>query len=158
MSARVRVATPHDYEALCGLFRELDEFHVRARPDFFKPIEGPARTREQVDRWLADPGSTILVAEVGTDIVGLAVLLTRPPSPFAGAVPRKVIELDNLVVRGGLRSRGIGRSLLEAMMDWSREQGATHIEVAVHAVNGAARRFYRRFGFSPSIERLVVAA
>lgn len=51
---------------------------------------------------------------------------------FAGAVPRNVIELDN------------------------REQGATHLEVAVHAFNRDAGRFYERFGFFPSLDRLAL--
>jgi GNAT superfamily N-acetyltransferase len=97
------------------------------------------------------------VAECDGEVVGLAVLLTRPPMAFAGAVPRNVIELDNLVVRRDWRSRKVGHHLLEATRRWSREQGATHIEVAVHAFNRDARRFYERFGFFPSIDRLALA-
>ena len=155
---RVRPASLDDYDALVGLFEELDAFHREARPDFFQPFEGPARTREQVERWLGDPASTVLVAESGEGVVGLAVLLTRPPSPFAGAVPRKVIELDNLVVRADQRSRRIGQHLLVAVMEWSRRHRATHVEVAVHAFNRDARRFYENFGFAASIDRLVLAA
>jgi GNAT superfamily N-acetyltransferase len=128
------------------------------RPDFFRPFEGPARTREQIEQWLKGPSSTVLVAENENGVVGLAVLLTRPPSAFIGAVPRKVIELDNLVVRADQRSRGIGRHLLAAILEWSRGQGATHLEVAVHAFNRDARRFYERFGFVPSVDRLMMAA
>jgi len=155
---RVRPASPRDYAALVALFDELDEFHRRARPDFFRPYDGPARTREQIEQWLAGPGSTVLVAESESGVVGLAVLLTRPPAAFAGALPRKVIELDNLVVRADQRDRQIGRRLLVAVVDWSRQQSATHVEVAVHAFNRDARRFYENFGFTPSIDRLVLAA
>jgi GNAT superfamily N-acetyltransferase len=100
----------------------------------------------------------VLVAERGADVIGLAVLLTRTPSPFAGAVPRKVIELDNLVVRADQRRWRVGRRLLDAAVDWSRRRGATHVEVAVHAFNRDARRFYEAFGFAASIDRLVLAA
>ena len=63
-------------------------------------------------------------------------------------MPRKVIELDNLVVRADQRGWRVGRRLLGATVDWSRRQGATHVEVAVHAFNRDARRFYEAFGFS----------
>ena len=158
MSILVRPAILGDYQVLCALFEELDEFHRQARPDFFRPFEGPARTWEQVGQWLAGSETTVLVAENEVGVVGLAVLLTRPTAAFAGAVPRKVIELDNLVVGASQRGREVGKCLLAATMDWSREQGATHVEVAVHAFNRDARRFYGRFGFSASIERLVLAA
>jgi GNAT superfamily N-acetyltransferase len=155
---RIRQATMGDYDALIALFDELDEFHRQARPDVFRRFEGPARTRKQIERWLAGPGSTVLVAKSGQDVIGLAVLLTRPPATFAGAVPHKVIELDNLVVRADRRSQRIGRQLLEATVAWTRGQGASHVAVAVHAFNRDARRFYENFGFLPSIDRLVLTA
>lgn len=155
---RVRAAGTGDYETMVALFGALDEFHRRARPDFFRPFDGPARSREQIEQWLAGPGSTVLVGEGGQGVVGLAVLLTRSPSSFAGAVPRKVVELDSIVVRADQRGRQVGRRLLEAMAEWSRGQGASHVEVAVHAFNRDARRFYEGFGFTASIDRLVLAA
>ena len=114
----VRTATLGDYDVLVALFDELDEFHRQARPDFFQRFDGPARTCQQIEQWLSAPGSTVLVAERGADVIGLAVLLTRT----------------------------------------SRRQGATHVEVAVHAFNRDARRFYEAFGFSASVDRLVLAA
>jgi GNAT superfamily N-acetyltransferase len=158
MSAQVREATLRDYQALCALFEELDEFHRLKRPDFFRPFDGPARSWEQIGQWLAGPASTVLVAEREGDVIGLAVLLPRPPSPFAGAVPRKVVVLDNLVVRADRRDRGIGRRLVAASMDWARGQGASHVELGVHAVNRHALRFYERLGFSVSVNWLSRAA
>ncbi len=155
---RVRLASLRDYEALCSLFEELDEVHRQARPQKFQPFPPPARTREQVAQWLAQPDSTVLVAQSEEGIVGLAVLLTRSPSQFAGAVPRKVIEVDNLVVRSDQRGRRVGRRLLSAAVEWSRQRRATHVEVAVHDFNRDANRFYQSFGFAPSVDRLVLAA
>lgn len=152
----VRTARLDDHDALVVLFDELDEFHRQARPDVFQPFAGPARTRGQIERWLGGPGSTLLVAEQEGDVVGLAVLVTRPPPAFAGAIPHKVIELENIVVRADLRGQGIGRHLLDAALGWSREQEASHVGVAVHAFNRDARRFYEAFGFAPSIDRLVL--
>ena len=157
-SFRVRPAGMGDYEALCALFDELDAFHRAARPEMFQPFAPPVRSREQVARWLAEAGSTLLVAESDAGLIGLALLLTRPASPFAGAVPRKVVEIDNLVVRGDQRGRRIGRRLLSASMEWARQRGATHVEVTVHDFNQGAERFYRAFGFARSLNRLMLAA
>lgn len=158
MSTHQRPATLGDYRALCALFEELDEFHHQARPDFFRPFEGPARTWEQIGRWLADPDSTVLVAEDASEVIGLAVLLPRSPLPFAGAVPRKVVVLDNLVVRADRRDRGIGAKLVAASVEWARGQGASHVELGVHAVNRHALRFYERLGFDVSVHWMCRAA
>lgn len=154
----VRTARMGDYDALVTLFDQLDELHRQARPDVFRRFEGPARTCEQIAQWRAGPGSTVLVAERDGDVVGLAVLLTRPPSPFAGAVPNKIVELDNIVVRADRRGERIGRQLLDAMLAWSRGEGASHVVVSVHAFNRDAQRFYEDFGFAPSVNRLMMAA
>jgi GNAT superfamily N-acetyltransferase len=155
---RVRLASLRDYEEMCSLFDELDEVHRQARSDIFRPFQPPARTREQVAQWLAQPDSTVLVAQSDNGVVGLAVLLTRVPSSFVGAVPRKVVEVDNLVVRADQRGRRIGRRLLAAAVEWSRQRRATHVEVAVHDFNRDARRFYESFGFAASVDRLILAA
>ena len=157
MSAVIRPATLGDYRALCALFEELDEFHRQARPEFFRPFDGPARSWEQVGGWLAGPDSTVLVAE-DAEVVGLCLLLPRPQAPFAGAVPRKVVVIDNLVVRAGCRNRGIGEELVAASMGWARGQGASHVELGVHAVNRHALRFYERLGFSVSVNWMSRAA
>jgi ribosomal protein S18 acetylase RimI-like enzyme len=155
MLVQVRPATLRDYRAVCALFEDLDEFHRLLRPDFFRPFDGPARGWAQIGQWLAGPNSTVLVAEetagAATELVGLAVLLPRPPSSFAGAVPRKVVAIDNLVVRADRRDRGIGERLASASMDWARGQGASHVELGVHAANRHALRFYERLGFKTSV-------
>lgn len=151
MRIAIRPARAGDHAALCALFDELDEFHRQARPDFFRRFDGPARTNEQISAWRAGPDSTVLVAEEAPDLVGLVVLLPRSPSSFAGAVPRKVIVIDNLVVTADRRSRGVGRQLLDAALRWAQAQGASHVELGVHAVNREARRFYERSGFEVSV-------
>jgi GNAT superfamily N-acetyltransferase len=115
-----------------------------------------------VGKWLAGPDSTVLVAEDGAgneaDVIGLALLLPRPPSPFAGAVPRKVVVLDNLIVRADRRDRKTGERLVAAAMEWARGQGASHLELGVHGVNRHALRFYERLGFSVSVHWMSRAA
>lgn len=157
-AVRVRQASIADHEGLCALFDELDALHREARPDFFRAFEGPARSHDLIDRWLNGPGSTVLVAENDMGLVGLVVLIMRTPVGFAGAVPRIVVEVDNLVVQAGSRGLGVGRRLLAASLEWSKRQSATHLEVAVHAFNRDAKRFYERFGFTDSIHRMAMAA
>ena len=72
----IRQATMGDYYALVALFDELDEFHRRARPDVFRRFDGPSRTREQIDQWLAGPGSISVVAELRWLARGAAIAST----------------------------------------------------------------------------------
>jgi ribosomal protein S18 acetylase RimI-like enzyme len=157
LDIRIRAASMRDYEELCSLFDELDAVHRATRPDLFQPFDGPPRSREHVARLLADRESTILVAGAAGGIAGFVVLVSHSPSPFAGAVPRHVIELDNVIVRATCRGRRVGRRLLAAAVEWARQRRATHVEVSVHESNDDAIGFYGAFGFTPSANHMVLA-
>ena len=139
LSIRVRLAGPRDCEALCAL------------------LDNPEHAREQVLAWLESPTATLLVAQSEVGILGVAVLMTRIV-PLPGAATHKVVEVDNLVVRADQRGRRIGRRLLAAAVEWSRQRRATQVEVFVGDGNRDARRFYESFGFAATADRLVLTA
>jgi GNAT superfamily N-acetyltransferase len=136
---RVRLAGPRDCEDLCVL------------------LVNPDHAREQVMAWLESPDTTLLVAQSEIGILGVAVLLTRIV-PLDGGGAHKVVEVDNLMVREDLRGRRIGRRLLAAAVEWSRQRRATQVEAVVGEVNRDAKRFYESFGFAAASDRLVLAA
>ena len=51
------------------------------------------------------------------------------------------------------RRAGVGRRLVEAVLEWARAEGATEIELGATAINRAAVEFYERLGFSDTGER-----
>jgi len=136
---RVRLAGPRDCDALCAL------------------LDRPEHGRELVMTWLQAPGTTLLVAQSELGILGVAVLLTRI-TPRADASLHKVVEVDNFVVRADQRRRRVGRRLLAAVVEWSRQRRAIQVEARVGEGNREARRFYESFGFAHSVDRLVLAA
>jgi GNAT superfamily N-acetyltransferase len=136
---RVRLAGPRDCEDLCTL------------------LANPDHARQQVMAWLESADTTLLVAQSEIGILGVAVLLTRIV-PMDGGRAHKIVEVDNLVVREDLRGRRIGRRLLAAAVEWSRQRRATQVEAVVGDVNRDAKRFYESFGFAAANDRLVLAA
>ena len=137
LAIRVRLAGPRDLEDLCDLLGEGES------------------SREQVLTWLETPGTTLLVAQSEFGVLAVAVLMTRLV-PLDGLGAHKVIEVDNLVVRADQRGRRVGRRLLAAAVEWSRQRRAVQVEAVVG--EGAARRFYENFGFAVANDRLVLAA
>lgn len=138
-SIRVRLASPRDCDALCSL------------------LGNPEHAREQVMTWMTSPATTLLAAQSEIGVLGVAVLVTRTvPKPDGGI--HKVVEVDNLVVRADQRGRRIGRRLLAAAVEWSRQRRAVQVEAIVGDVNRDAKRFYESFGFARSSDRLVLAA
>lgn len=134
---RVRLAGPRDLDEMCEL---LDDGET---------------AREQVLTWLETPGTTLLVAQSEIGVLAVAVLMTRLV-PLEGMGAHKVIEVENLVVRADQRGRRIGRRLLAAAVEWSRQRRAVQVEAVVG--EGPAKRFYENFGFAVANDRLVLAA
>jgi GNAT superfamily N-acetyltransferase len=137
LAIRVRLAGPRDLEDLCELLGDGET------------------AREQVLTWLETPGMTLLVAQSELGVLAVAVLMTRLV-PLEGMGAHKVIEVDNLVVRADQRGRRIGRRLLAAAVEWSRQRRAVQVEAVVG--EGPAKRFYENFGFAVANDRLVLAA
>ena len=105
LAIRVRLAGPRDIDELCEL------------------LDDRQHARDQVLSWLETPGTTLLVAQSEVGVLGVAVLVTRLV-PLSGTGAHKVIEVDNLVVRADQRGRRVGRRLLAAAVEWSRQRRA----------------------------------
>lgn len=58
--------------------------------------------------------------------------------------------ISNMAVHPEYRRRGIGRTLMEASVDWVRNRGASRITLEVRAGNEAAKSLYDDFGFAVS--------
>ena len=150
----VRPARQGDHPQLCELFDELDALHRAARPDIFRKPAGDARSRDDIASLVAGEGGTILVADAGDRLLGVAVALLRHPLSHPLLVARKIVEIDNVVVRDGYQRRGIGRRLVAACVDWARQRGADDVEIAVHHFNVEAAAFYAALGFEMSVHLL----
>jgi GNAT superfamily N-acetyltransferase len=145
-----------DYEQLCELFEEVDILHREARPEIFRKQDGPARSRERLSHLINGPTETILVAERGGRLLGLAVVLESPGSINPLHVPRRVVEILTIVVRKSARGQGIGRALIGASLGWAKQRGADHVEISVYAFNEDALRIYTAAGFRMLFHRLML--
>jgi len=59
----------------------------------------------------------------------------------------KYMEIDNFVVGEGYRSKGIGKQLLDWMLEEARSNGCQTVMLDAYVENFNAHRFYYREGF-----------
>ncbi len=59
----------------------------------------------------------------------------------------QILEVGGLVVAEQMRGRGIGSALLEALIEWGKDNGHTLIFVRSSVVREGAHQFYERLGF-----------
>ena len=127
---QLRPATPADLPAILTLERTTDD------APHWPPATYAAILESQNSRCL-------FVAEVAAEpqatIAGFAVGLMHPTETIA--------ELESIAVAASVRRNGIGRALCTAVIDWSRERGATSITLEVRANSAAAIALYTKLGF-----------
>lgn len=150
----IRPATMADYAQLCPLFDELDRHHREARPAQFRAPEGAVRSEGFIRGLIEGRDSTILVACRREGPVGLAVLIERQIPASMVRPPRRIVEVDNLVVSEACRGQGIGAALLRAAEAWARTRRAETLELGVHEFNAGAVGFYQSWGMETDLRRM----
>jgi GNAT superfamily N-acetyltransferase len=137
--ADVRRAEPADAAAIARL---LDAFNR----EYSEPSPGPGVLEPRVRAFIEDGRMTYLLAGDGPD--GFAQVSFRP-SVWAD---EPVGYLEELYVVPDLRGRGIGRSIMNAVLALAHERGAPGMEVVTGEDDTAARALYESVGFENEVE------
>jgi GNAT superfamily N-acetyltransferase len=131
------------------VYRNLRLASLLDAPDAFGQLHGEEADADD-DAWerfvarSAAEGWQLLVAEMEGKPVGIASCGVGE----GGAS----LWIGGMWVRPSVRRRGVGRTLVEAAIEWGRARNLHHARLAVTRANGPAERLYEGAGFSPSGE------
>ncbi|UCC64194.1 MAG: GNAT family N-acetyltransferase [Anaerolineae bacterium] len=148
----IRLAGMQDLEALCRLYYDFHEFHVRGVPDRLVNLgDGEAfddsQLRAALEKIVADDDGALFVAEAGNQIVGLAEVYVRQDEPHPERVSRRYGYLQSLMVHESFRRQGIGRRLAEVAQEWAGEKGATEMRLDTWEFPASPLGFYECLGY-----------
>jgi ribosomal protein S18 acetylase RimI-like enzyme len=143
----------HIREALAGEMAEVGELRVTAYQagGFLSSDSGYASELRNLG---ADGGDLVLVAiePAGTSeerhrqIAGTVMLQFWPRSAEVAAGPDEA-EIRALAVRPGLQGTGLGRKLLDCVIDRARQAGIAQLVLCTMPQMRAAHRLYEQAGF-----------
>jgi putative acetyltransferase len=89
------------------------------------------------------PEGALLIARVGADVVGAGVAGCVAMRPLGTGIG----EMKRLYVRPGYRGTGLGRRLVEAVIDAARGAGCDELRLDTLPAMASAQALYRRLGF-----------
>jgi GNAT superfamily N-acetyltransferase len=118
---------------------ELQEAMARLLPQLNPRLTVPDMDRLQ--RLVADPAVTLLVARDGDEIVGTTTVIVYTTPFWIKA------RLDEVVVDVSARGKGVGAALVKASLDLAREKGVEVVELQSGVHRAEANRLYPRMGF-----------
>jgi GNAT superfamily N-acetyltransferase len=131
MTISIRMAARADFPAVYELFREFAVFQ-----------KTPEKLYITLDQLIADEQYfRCLVADVDGRIVGFASFFFAYYS-WTG----RGVYLDDLYVKEDSRKYGIGKQLLNGVIDFARADGCKSVRWLVSRWNGNAIEFYKSIG------------
>jgi aminoglycoside 6'-N-acetyltransferase I len=136
-SIEILQAGPADFDAALPLLQRFfaeEGFHTSA-----------GQMGLQLERLLHDPESAVFLAWRDGQVIGVATVTTTEGIELGLSA-----ELEDLYLLPEARRQGVGRALIEAVVNWCHGQGCTLVAVVVTAEGQAAHDligYYRTHGF-----------
>lgn len=103
---------------------------------------GIAYSKAELKYFLFHPRSISVVAESAAGIAGFAIV------EFPVENGRRIGHIVTIDVAPARRRRGVGRLLMDALLDCCRHAEARHLRLEVAVDNDGALAFYRGLGFA----------
>ena len=134
----IRAATDTDAGAICLVYNQGIE-------DRIATLETEPRTPEERRQWLAarGPRHPVFVAEAEASVVGWSSLNVYNPRPAY----QYVADLSIYIERGW-RGKGVGRRLLEHLIEQARALGYHKMMLSTFPFNASGVALYERMGFT----------
>ena len=130
----IRDATPADAAQIAALLGELG----------YPTKEAQARAR--IERLTARDDYTVRVFAEGDAILGVGSLQVHPGLE----IDEPLGLITALIVSNNARRRGVGRALVDDLLDFARQRGCARVNVGSGLHRADAHAFYEGIGFTRS--------
>ncbi len=138
MDIAIRPARRGDIPLMCDLLSELFTIESDFSPDRTKQARGLNLLLSGVFGL-----SVVLVAENGGRVVGMCSVQVLVSTAEGGSVGL----IEDLIVQKELRGNGIGARLLSGILEWSRDNNISRLQLLRDADNTKALSFYAANGW-----------
>ncbi len=136
----VRSGKPADTEPAISVWRTAN-----ARRKGGRPVTSEHEKR--VRNLLRKPDAFVLVADDGDELVGMAVGVQGRTRGGEGSPIKGLCHVSMIFVAPGRWGEGIGRRLVEAVLDEARSAGYDRVQLWTQTDNPRAQRLYESRGF-----------
>ena len=137
----VRPTRPDDLPELEDMWSEIQEGGGRLARALGRGDSG-----QRLAALARHDGGRLLVAEIDGELVGMAFVQNQSLVPL---IEVGAVHVGFIHVRAAHRGRGIGKSLINGVLDYAAEVGAAEVSVAVDPAMRDANRFFARLGMRP---------
>jgi ribosomal protein S18 acetylase RimI-like enzyme len=142
MSVVIRKYKNSDHKEIISLIPRFSDFPL---PEWRKAEDISNKTTKLIEESITELSehSVLLIAEENQKVLGFALLQTR--KDFFTDESHGYVS--DIAVKKEVEGRGVGRLLLEAAENWSKDKGFRLLVLHVLIGNERAKRIYEKSGF-----------
>ncbi len=142
----VRYAKREELESVNIIRKQVNEVHVKGRPDVFRE-DGWQVIEPFVYTRFEEENSGVIVAAIEEKIVGFAVVqyIVRPESPFKKE--QRFFHIEEFGVDENHRRKGIATAIIDFAKEDAKKRGFGRVELNMWEFNEGALAFYESVGF-----------
>ncbi len=140
MHVEIGFAAPADLPYMVELLAELFALEADFRPDRDKQMKGLRAILEEPEL------GRLFVLRADGKVAGMANALITVSTAEGG----RVLLLEDVIVSREYRGQGLGRQLVEHVLDWAKGLGMARVTLLADRDNRPALDFYRKLGFGDS--------
>jgi len=145
MEVIIGPATQNNIDGLLELWKEFMKDPTSGDRPIPTHAENIRRWKEFISKLIDEDPRQIQVAAQGNLLVGYIVCLKTDTTPLD--MGYKWSYISDIYVRPTHRRQGIGRKLMQAIVEYVRSVGSSHVRLTVWCRNSGAMKLYEQLGF-----------
>lgn len=138
MGLKIENAIADDIPALVKLLTELFSIEQDFVPDTTKQARGLALL-------IQNKGNAVI--KVARNTEGLAIGMVSAQLVISSAEGAASAWIEDMVIHQAFRGSGLGKALLQEVLNWAKMHGATRAQLLVDTENLPAIGFYQHLGW-----------
>lgn len=155
MTLVIRTAGPADRETCIALIDALNAYEATLVDDRLTTRAAAEAAYARAVERVVETRGRILLAEEDGHPLGLLVFVIDVEHPYVREDVRRYGQVADLIVAEEARGRGVGRALIAAAEDLTREAGLRRLVIGALTANAGALAAYRKAGFGDYLTMLV---
>ena len=134
-------------DALANLWLELMKVHSEIDKNYFSnSANNLHQYKNMLKEEISNPNFKLFVAETDSNKI-IGFILAGKSRGYSLYNSNLFCIIHDIFVINEYQSIGIGKSLINSVIDWSKSQKINKLEVSIFAKNKKSVEFYKRIGF-----------
>lgn len=139
------MATLADLNILLAFEQEI----IRAERPFDETLDQDPISYYDLRQLVLSDEAVVMVAKEDSEIIGSGYALIRDAKPYLDH--KKYTYLGFMYTHNDYRGKGINKTIVDALVQWSKAKGIHEIRLTVYNDNLPAIRAYEKVGFKKHI-------